>query len=244
MQQTPRGYIKTPRDGDRGGNSVFPTSPRDRSRGAFFRFVVGPGLLGALILFMVKQRVGGIKKNEPRSMYLLESPWPVISFGISIEVVLAILLLATRRGVLLGWMLGVAACVGLGVLVEWIVVTDREAIDDALHDCAAAIETNDVDRVLAHVSPRATSLQSEVREIMGRVEVSMMRIFDLEITVNRQADPRTAKSVFKAVGKGRDRKGEFPIEQAYKCKVTVNFRREGKQWFATDYEREDLDLPK
>jgi hypothetical protein len=176
-------------------------------------------------------------------MILLESPWPILSFGITVEVVLLILLLATRRGVLLWWMLGAAALVMLGVLVEWMVVTDREAIDDALHDCAAALEANDVNRLLTHISPSAAQLRSEIRATMDRIEVTMMRISDLQIVVNRKADPRVAKAVFKAIGKGRDRKGEFPLDQAYGCKVIVNFRSEGDRWLATDYDLEDLKLP-
>ncbi len=174
---------------------------------------------------------------------LLESPWPIVGFGISVELVLLILLLVMRRGVLLWWMLGVAAFVGLGVLVEWMVVTDREAIDDALHDCAMALEANDRDRLLSHVSPSATQIRTEMQIIMDRVEVTMMRIMKLDITVNRQTDPRTARAVFEAIGRGRDRTGEFPLDQTYGCKVTVNFRYENGRWQATDYELADLNLP-
>jgi hypothetical protein len=176
-------------------------------------------------------------------MMFLESPWPILALGITVEVVLAIALLVTRRGMLLWWMLGTAAFVMLGVLVEWMVVTDREAIDDALHDCAQALEANDRNRLLVHVSPSAKQLRSEVQTIMDRVVVTMMRISDMEITVNRNVDPRIARAAFKAIGKGRDRTGEFPLDQAYGCKVIVNFRREGDRWLATDYALEDLKLP-
>ena len=61
----------------------------------------------------------------------LESLWPILSIGIAVEAVLAIALLVTRRGMLLWWMLGAAGFVLAGLLIEWLVVTDREAIDAA-----------------------------------------------------------------------------------------------------------------
>jgi hypothetical protein len=176
-------------------------------------------------------------------MVFLENPWPILSLGITVEVVLVILLIVTRRGVLLGWMLGTATVVGAGVLIEWLVVTDREAIDDALHSCAAAIEANDQAQLLSHVSPSATHLRQEIRGRMDRFEVSMMRISNLEITVNRKADPRVAKAVFTAIGKGRDRKGEYVLGQAYGGKVIVDFSCENGAWRATGYDIQDLKLP-
>ncbi len=175
-------------------------------------------------------------------MIFLESPWPILMVGIAVEAVLAIALLVTRRGMLLWWLLGTAGFVLLGLLVEWLVVTDREAIDDALHDCAAAVEANDVNRLLAHISPSAAPVRVDIRTVLERVEVLMARITDLEITVNRRSDPRVAKAVFNAIGKGRDRKGEFPTEP-YSCKVIVNLRREGNRWLVAEYGFEDLKLP-
>jgi hypothetical protein len=172
----------------------------------------------------------------------LESPWPILSIGITVELVLAILLWRTGQGRVLWAMLGTLGVVLLGFLLQWLVVTDREAIDNLLHDCAAAAEANDIPRLLGHISPSAKDVQTDIQTVLGRVEVTMARIIDLKITVNRQVNPREAKASFTAIAKGRDRKGEFPA-QAYACKLIVDLRRENIGWRIADYHDEELKLP-
>ncbi len=175
----------------------------------------------------------------------LESPWPVLIVGINVEAILAIALLVTRRGMLLGWMAGAAGAVALAVLLEWAVVTDREAISDAMYDCTAAAETNDAERLLGHISPAGASgpLHDEVRRMFERYEVTLARILDLQITVDRQADPRTAKAAFQVIGQGRDRRGEIFLPGTYGGRLIVNLRREGDRWLIIGYTAEDQPLP-
>ncbi len=78
---------------------------------------------------------------------------------------------------------------------------------------------------------------------MGRFEVEDAHIHDLEITINRLTSPPTAKAKFLAVGKGRDRKNEFPY-QGFARRVVVELRREGGRWLVTDFDVEDFDPPR
>jgi hypothetical protein len=172
----------------------------------------------------------------------LESPWPILSIGVVVELVLAIILWRTGLGRVLWMMLGVLAVVAAGWLLQWLVVTDREAIDSLLHDCAAAVEANDVGRVISHISPSATQVRADAREALERAEVTMAKITSLEIAVDRQAKPRIAKATFTAIGKGRDRKGEFPIATRG-CQVIVSLRYENGRWLVIDYTLKDLELP-
>lgn len=172
----------------------------------------------------------------------LESPWPILSIGIVVELVLAIVLWQTGLGRVLWMMLGVLGVMWLGWLLQWLVVTDREAIDDLLHDCARAVEASDVNRVLGHISPSAAQVRADARLVFERVEVTMARIIDLEIAVDRRATPRVAKATLNAIGKGRDRKGEFPTD-TYGCRVIVSLRCENGRWLVTDYALKDIKLP-
>jgi ketosteroid isomerase-like protein len=130
----------------------------------------------------------------------------------------------------------------LGELVAWLVVTDREAIRDAIYDCRAAVEANDRERLLSHVAPKAALVRADIRSILDRIEVTMARVSDLEIKVNRQADPRVANAAFTAIGRVRDRKGQFPM-QPYGCKLIVDWRKEAGRWLVVDYRIEDLKGP-
>ncbi|MCE5303893.1 MAG: hypothetical protein LLF97_12405 [Planctomycetaceae bacterium] len=176
-------------------------------------------------------------------MAFLESPWPILSLGVSVEVLLLIVLLWTRRGVLLVWMFGAACVVGAGLLVEWLVVTDREAVCNAVNDGAAAAERNDLNRLLEHIAPSARSVRDDARRVMERAEITMVRIKDLRVRVQRDASPRKATALFTVVGQGNDRRGEMPY-RAMICKAKVDFRKEGDRWLAVGYELEDLDLQK
>jgi hypothetical protein len=173
----------------------------------------------------------------------LESPWPILFIGIAVEAVLAIVLLRTGRVTALWGMIGVAAFVLLGLLVEWLVVTDHEAVQHTLDAAVAAVEANDIERLLSCIAPSAQQARKEARWVLDRVEVKMARINDLEIKINHLTSPPTATAKFQAIGTGRDRKGEFPY-QTFAQKVTVELRQEkDAHWLVAGYNIEDLKLP-
>jgi hypothetical protein len=172
----------------------------------------------------------------------LESPWPILVVGIAVEAVLAMVLLRTGQGRMLWAMIGVAAFVLLGLVVERFVVTDREAVGDTLDTAAAAVETNNLDRLLDCVSPRAEKTRKDSRYVLGLLEFNKARICNLEVTVNRLTSPPTAKAKFQAIGQGHDRHGEIPY-QGFARWVTVTMRKEGDRWLIGDYTVEDLPMP-
>lgn len=173
-------------------------------------------------------------------MILLESPWPVLLIGIAVEAVLAIMLLRTGQGRVLWAMVAAGALTLAGLVVERLVVTDREAVEHTLDAAVAAVEANDLNRVLECISPTAPQTRADARFLLGRVEIRMARIGSLEITVNRLTSPPTAKAKLLAIGAGRDRRGEFP-DQNFSQKVTVELRREGDRWLVGNYGLEDLE---
>jgi hypothetical protein len=175
-------------------------------------------------------------------MIFLESPWPWFILGIAVEAVLAVALLRTQRGYLLWVMLGVGAFVLLGLLVERLVITDRKLVMRTLDAGVAAAKANNLDRLLDCISPTAKNPRDYARLVLSRAEVEDAHIHDLEITINRLTSPPTATARFLAVGKGRDRKGEFP-NQPFAERVVVELRREGGRWLVADFEVEDYPSP-
>jgi hypothetical protein len=174
---------------------------------------------------------------------LVESPWPVLFIGIVVEAALGLALLKTGRGKLLWAMIGVGVLTLLGLVVERLVVTDREAVADTLDAAAAAVEANDLERLLSYISPTAQRPQADSRFVLGRFEVSKARVRNLEVSINRLTSPPTAKAKFTAFGQGRDRQGVFPY-QAYSQQVIVELRLEGDRWLVTDYSVEDVIPPR
>jgi hypothetical protein len=174
-------------------------------------------------------------------MFLLESPWPILFTGIAIEAVLAVVLLRTGRGYVLWAMIGTAIIVLVGLVIERLVVTDREAIENGLDAAVAAAEANNIDRLLDCISPTAQETRNDARWMLDRIEVRSCYVRNLTITINDRTNPPTARAHFLAVGQGTDRKGEFPY-RSYSRHVTVELRRENGHWLATGYDVEGLNL--
>jgi len=172
----------------------------------------------------------------------VESPWPILFIGIAIEAVLAFLLLQTGRGKFLIAMIGVAALVGVGLIVEHFVITDRKAVTQTLDAAVAAVKKNDINGVLDCISPSAQEARDKSRWLLGLVDVQEGHISDLEIKVNRLTSPPSADAKFLAVGRGKDRKGEWPY-QGFAQRVTLTLRLEGGRWLVTGYDLKDFEKP-
>jgi hypothetical protein len=169
----------------------------------------------------------------------VESPWPILFVGIAVEGVLAMLLLQTGRGKFLIAMIGVAAVVVVGLIVERLVVTDREAVEHTLDAAVAAVRKNDVNGLLACIAPSAQNARGLSQWVLGRFEIEEGRISDLDIKVTRQTSPPSATAKFLAVGKARDRMGQVPYE-GYMQHVAVELQLQGGRWLVTDYNLPDL----
>jgi hypothetical protein len=167
---------------------------------------------------------------------LFEDPTTLIVAGALIEVLLGIGLFKSGRGVLALPMIGVLVLVGLGVLVERLVVTDREHVETALDGVCRALMANDVEGVLKHIDPEAGGIRSHVQSILPRAHITDARLYDVVIRVNHHTSPPSAQADFTGRVKGRFQGdgggGEGPVLR----KFTVNFRQEGDNWLITDYE--------
>jgi hypothetical protein len=164
-------------------------------------------------------------------MIFLESPVPILVCGIVVEAALAVALLRTGRGVLLWWMGGVAIVVLLGVLVERLVVTDRKRVAQTIDGAAAAVEANDLPRLLEYVDPSATQVRAEAARTHGTVRVEQVNVRNLEVTFNRLTNPPTAKATFDAYVSGKSLSGEGSVP----VRVTLGLCWQKDRWLVTEY---------
>ena len=172
-------------------------------------------------------------------MMFVESPWPILFIGIVVEAALGLALLRTGLGKFLWAMIGVAALVLAGLLVEHFVITDRKAVIQTLDAAVKAARNNDLDGLYACISPSAQKPRSLSQMVLGRVEIQEAHISDLDIKITRLTSPPTAEVTFLAVGKGRDRLGEFPY-QGFAQRVVLELRLEHGRWLVADYELPDF----
>jgi hypothetical protein len=121
-------------------------------------------------------------------------------------------------------------------------MTDRKAVTQTLDAAVAAVRKNDLNGALDCISPSAQEPRDFTRWVFGRVEFQEAHISDLEIKVNRLTSPPTADAQLLAVGKARDRNGEWPYP-GFGQRVTLKLRLEGGRWLVTGYELKEFKKP-
>lgn len=174
--------------------------------------------------------------------WLFEDPTMLIAAGVLIEALLAVALVKSGRGALVGVMLGVLLLVVLGVVVEQTVVTERERVEAVLDAASAALVAGNADAVLRTIDPAAAELRSYVRSVMSQARITEVKLYDLVITVNSRTTPPTARADFMGRVKGTYR-GDAPAggEGLALRRLTVELRRDPEGWLITDYR--DRGLP-
>jgi hypothetical protein len=172
-------------------------------------------------------------------LIFLESPWPILLIGIAAEAAMGLALLRSGQGKWLWAMLGVGVVVVGGLLAEHFVVTDRKLITRTLDTAAAAVEANNLPRLLDCISPDARKPRADSKRLLGRYVFKTGRIYRLDIKINRYTSPPTAKVHFLAFGEAEDRQGLIP-RGSYSRGVEVELRWENNRWLVTDYSVDGL----
>ena len=166
---------------------------------------------------------------------LAEDPKVVVFIGILAVAMLASILPRTQRYVLVfSGMAGVVLLTVAGVVVERLVVTEREQIEAVLDGIAAALEDNDLEALLQHVSPEAEKTRYRATLALEQVIVTDARVRNVEIVVNRLTSPVTAEIRFDGVVRYEFRGGTLGRD-FYPAKFVVELRLEGDRWLVTDH---------
>ncbi|REK05502.1 MAG: hypothetical protein DWQ37_23590 [Planctomycetota bacterium] len=169
-----------------------------------------------------------------------ESPWPAIALCVAIELVFGFIFVRTGRALaVVGMVLALAGTVAL-VVVEQIVVTETEEVEDTLHGIAEALDANDTAAVLAAFAPECTQ-RGRVESELGDVTVNSATVGgDLEVRINQLTIPPSATAYFTGrINAQVKRGGTLPYEN-YIRKFKVTFERRGPRWLIANVEDADV----
>jgi hypothetical protein len=172
-------------------------------------------------------------------MWILERPLPILFLGVVLVAILVGGLVQTgRRWLLLA--IGAAVLLTAGMLVlERLVVTPAEQVEATLRRIADDIARNDVEAVIASISPGRPELRQEARRHMNLVTISDVTIkANLRVQVLSDRNPPLAEARFNAVIRGTDRAGQLGT-RIYPRFFVVNFRQEDGQWRVRGYAMHD-----
>ena len=163
----------------------------------------------------------------------LESPTPAILIGLGLGSVLVIVFLQTRRVAALGGIVLVVLLTIAAVVVERVVVTEREEIEATIYGIAAAAEANDIPGVLAYLAPEAKYIRGLVNRHMPNSVVEKARILSrLTITIDNDAWPPTASAEF--IGFVSGKWGRDRINAMQRANIEATFEKTGDRWIITE----------
>lgn len=171
--------------------------------------------------------------------WLLEDPRPVLAAGAAAELMLLVALVKSGRGVVLSWMVAVAAVVLALLVLEGVVETDAEQVDGRLHTLAELLVADDVPAVLTAMAP-AGSAHSAAKAALASVRVTEARITGLEIVVRGPSGARVATARFYAHVRVRPRSGAADVDRAVR-RLEVELRQRQGAWQVVDFQDRGLD---
>jgi hypothetical protein len=167
--------------------------------------------------------------------WLVESPWPALVVGVVVEAMLAIALVRTGLMKIVGAMVAVLIVTLLLVVLERVVVTEYEEVEAALDAASAAIEANDLDRVVSFIAPQQPQLKQYAERAMRQFAFSEVRVGnDLKVQVNPLTSPRSAKAQFSVKVAGKARKSGLVGTQLVPVELTLH-KIDGR-WYVTEYQ--------
>lgn len=176
--------------------------------------------------------------------WLLEDPTTVITIGLIVEAVLVVALFQTRRAVFLFSMVGVAAVVGLLVLLERVVVTDVEQVENTVEVMARALEDPNREAglkvLLAHITPNAFLLQTRARLAKSAAfDIRQVKTNEVQVTINRVVSPPSATVELVANVEGT---AAGAVYSRFVQRFELHFRQEQEDgpWLMYDYKELSL----
>ncbi|MGQ9505197.1 MAG: hypothetical protein ACUVQG_11560 [Thermogutta sp.] len=168
--------------------------------------------------------------------WLFEDPTILIVVIVIAQAILGAFFLSTVKKEFLWGMAGLLVPLAGVLVADYLVVTDREAIELTIRYGVDALEDNDLDRVLTFLSPTAVKTRERATWALGIVKFSSIRISDLKIQVNRLTQPPTAEVRFFAVFR-YEFKEPTPeaVHDIYAARFKVLFEKVNDRWLLTDH---------
>lgn len=167
-----------------------------------------------------------------------ENPLAIGLGGAALTALMLILLLQTARAAFLYATIGVVVLTAALLLNERRVVTEREQVKQTLFDIAAALEANDVERVMDHVSTSSAGVRQQGQAAMKRVIIREVKIKP-NLTVQTAGDPPDkATAEFNVVVIGGDRQQTIENQRGAWFFI-VDFVKEGAGWKVVNYQQLD-----
>ncbi|QDV24329.1 hypothetical protein [Aureliella helgolandensis] len=165
--------------------------------------------------------------------FLYESPVLLTVCGLTLVVLAALFWTQTGNRPTLYAAGLLAALTLILLLISLQVVTPREEIKGILDEVAAALESNDREKVYSYIHPNAQPTVQQARTELPNYEFQRARVTRIKlISVNPSTQPRSAIAEFNVVVNLSTQGQQINVPRFIK----VYFMENNGRWLVTDYE--------
>ena len=131
--------------------------------------------------------------------WLFEDSTPVLAVAALVEIVLLFGLFRSGEKKLLYGIFSVAFVCGVCVVIEVVVETEQERIEQTIEQTRQAVLTNELEKVFRTIAPESRNLQSKAKRYFGQFFVRDIKITDgPHITLLTKTNPPSASVTLKA----------------------------------------------
>ena len=171
-------------------------------------------------------------------MWLFDHPLTIILIGVVLGVFVGGAWTATGRKELLYALGAVVALTVAWLVVERMVVTDREAVHAKLREIARDVQANNMQKVLGHIAKGSPSLVQRAQAEMPNYKFTECRVTKIHKTdIDSASEPRSALVEFNVVVTGSFSEGGFEASGRYPRWVQLQLIREADgQWRVQNYD--------
>jgi hypothetical protein len=173
--------------------------------------------------------------------WLFEQPLVIAIAGIVVGIAIGVAWSSTGRKELLFALGAVVVFTIAGLIVERMVVTDREAIEQTLVEIARDVQSNDVRAVVRHIHPGAPEIVRQAEAEMPNYEFTECRITKVHtIDIDASAEPRSAIVEFNVIASGSFSQGDISVADTKIPRwVQLHMVREKDgRWTVQDYKHD------
>ncbi len=169
--------------------------------------------------------------------WILENPWPAGVVGAVFVVGFLSAWGQTGQKKYLGAAAAVAVVALALVVVEHLIVTPREEVEQTIHEIAQALEQNDTQRVLSYLHPQAQLARTALRRVLPQVKIYWARASDIRVELSPENDPQRARVKVFGTIRFEYRMREMPerFQRTYAREVEAILVRHQGRWLVRGY---------
>ena len=173
--------------------------------------------------------------------WLFDQPLAIVVIGVLTLVALGAAWAVTGRRELVQALVVVFLLMVAGLVVERLVVTDREAIEATLLQIARDVQSNKMNAVVAHVYSGAPELKKKAESELPNYRFTECRVTKIHtIEVDAKAQPRKAVAEFNVMASGSFKTDLGELTDTVPRWVRLHMVRDKDgRWNVQDYEHDD-----